>query len=173
MTIPLILGRDFLRLFNIRLRDAKKKYSRCELLEIRDRVNSIRYSPKVTGSDAHSIMTKLSEPYDNHENEAIADDCKEFSYSVADDVHDIFNIDFSHNENDVTINPELPKVQREDFKSIIDGAYFNTDAKTEPFKYEMKIHLTSDVPFHCAPRRLSYAERDQVRSIIEELRQGE
>lgn len=34
----------------------------------------------------------------------------------------------------------------------------------------MEIHLTSDVPFHCG-RRLSYAERIQVQSIVDKLRQ--
>lgn len=33
----------------------------------------------------------------------------------------------------------------------------------------MKIHLTSDFPFHCAPRK--HAERSRVQTVVDELRQ--
>lgn len=41
-----------------------------------------------------------------------------------------------------------------------------------PFTHTMQIRLTSDVPFHSAPRRLSYQERDEVAKIIEDLLAG-
>lgn len=33
----------------------------------------------------------------------------------------------------------------------------------------MKINLTDDTPFHCAPRRLSYSEKAEVQAIIDKL----
>lgn len=63
----------------------------------------------------------------------------------------------------------MPEKQKEDLRRLIDHTYLETDITVEPFSYEMKIHLTTDVPFHCPPRRLSYSERNDVQSIVDQL----
>lgn len=58
----------------------------------------------------------------------------------------------------------------ETFFDLIDR--FNSSALdiVEPlFKHTMQIRLSSDVPFHCAPRRLSYHEREEVEKITQDL----
>ncbi|XP_054727437.1 uncharacterized protein LOC129237061 [Anastrepha obliqua] len=167
MNIPVILGRDFLRIFNIELRNGIKKYSKEKLLEIRDRSKSYASvtTQPVIGSDIHPAATMPKHSGDElHQS-------KPNSYSIPSELPDIFNIDISRKADDVDIGPKLGKHQRDVLKRLIDDTYFSNSVKAEPSNYEMKIHLTSDVPFHCAPRRLSYAERSQVQAIIDELRQ--
>lgn len=41
--------------------------------------------------------------------------------------------------------------------------------KTAPVQHSMKIRLTTDTPFYCSPRRLSYKEKDEVTKVIEDL----
>lgn len=35
--------------------------------------------------------------------------------------------------------------------------------------HTMKIHLTSEVPFYCSPRRLSYQEKEEVSKVVDDL----
>lgn len=67
------------------------------------------------------------------------------------------------------IDPKLPKDQHSDIERLIEYTYLKTDIEVEPFMYQMKIHLTTDIPFHCPPRRLSYSERGDVQSIVDDL----
>lgn len=47
-------------------------------------------------------------------------------------------------------------------------SYICPNVEIEPYEYKMRIHLTSDVPFHCAPRRLSSAERTAVQDLVKD-----
>lgn len=161
MIIPVILGRDFLRTFNIELRNSVRRYTKRNLLEIRDnaKLNMPKMIQSVTGSDVHPAVMMPTQP-DGEFNQIKTNsvNSQESNDSTAVNVPDIFAIDVSHDAEDIDIDPKLAKDQRDELR-LIDDAYFNHDIKPEPFNYEMKIHLTTDVPFHCAPRRLSYSSR--------------
>ncbi|XP_036347462.1 uncharacterized protein LOC118756831 [Rhagoletis pomonella] len=172
MIIPIILGRDFLRTFNIELRNSVRRYTKRNLLEIRDNVNCNMPKMIQSGSDVHPAVMMPKQPGDEfYQSKTNSVNPHEPNDPTAADVPDIFAIDVSHDDKDVDIDPKLAKDQRDELERLIDDAYFNHNIKPEPFNYEMKIHLTTDVPFHCAPRTLSYAERSQVQSIVDELRQ--
>ncbi|XP_036317727.1 uncharacterized protein LOC118732716 [Rhagoletis pomonella] len=85
--------------------------------------------------------------------------------AAAADVPEIFCIDVPHGGNDIDLGTRLTGNQRNDLERLIVNTYLKPEVTPEPFKYEMKIHLTTGVPFHCAPRRLSYAERNQVQTL--------
>lgn len=55
-------------------------------------------------------------------------------------------------------------------RSIIEHDYINKPADSNrEIKFDLKIKLSSETPFHYAPRRLSYAEKDSVRAIVDDL----
>lgn len=70
----------------------------------------------------------------------------------------------------MSVNDELNVDIDEMVKSVIWKNYLNkpkVDVKNDDFA--MKIILTSDVPVHHGPRRLSYKERIAVQKKVEEL----
>lgn len=84
-------------------------------------------------------------------------------------IPDIFSIDVGSNDSEIDTDPTLGIPCREKLEEIISQSYTDSQIDIEPYEYEMKIHLTSDVPFHCAPRRLSFAERTTVQDIVNDL----
>lgn len=156
MSLPVILGRDFLDLFNIKLVnitpdriDKRESYVRPYADEIINFVSVLNTNAAIVEVGNGGEPKRVSNP------------CA--------DIPDVFCIDIAPDRDCVDIDPRLLKNCRLELKQIIDDAYLNTDIKIEPYKYEMKIHLTTDVPFHCPPRRLSYLERSKAQSIIDEL----
>lgn len=80
---------------------------------------------------------------------------------------EIFNIDISGDE--LNVGNKLDSGKRTELEAIVQAKYFSAPAVVEPYDYEMNIHLTTDVPFHCSPRRLSYYERDEVQNMVNQL----
>lgn len=63
---------------------------------------------------------------------------------------------------------------RDGCHSLIDRVYapclsLSERASVPPSVHVMQIRLTSDIPFHCAPRRLSVHEKSVVQQMIDEL----
>lgn len=84
------------------------------------------------------------------------------------DIEDDINDKERSIEGTYDIGDEVPYMAKTQLTEIID-AYVNNDKETETIDYEMKIEVTSDVPFTYAPRRLSYFERRQVCDIVDDL----
>lgn len=78
------------------------------------------------------------------------------------------------NESILLLNKNLPPNEYTEVKRMIVENYLKpTDTRVEPMDYEMDIHLTSDVPFHYAPRRLSHLEKiDVQKKICEMIEEG-
>lgn len=60
------------------------------------------------------------------------------------------------------------------FHELFDRCYVNARRPpVSPPKHSIGLHLTDSTPFHCSPRRLSYGEREVVARMIDDLlRQG-
>lgn len=105
-----------------------------------------------------------------HKN-SIPSDEPEFTEHCANNVPQIFAIiDDFENEPVLNINENLSPSDIYDFRNIIIENYLNpSEVEVKPYDYEMNIHLTTDAPFYCAPRRLSYYDKAETKKIIDEL----
>lgn len=63
----------------------------------------------------------------------------------------------------------LDSGKRTELERIFRTKYFESDAAVVPYDYEMDIRLTTDVPFHCSRRRLSYHEREEAQKMVDQL----
>lgn len=74
----------------------------------------------------------------------------------------------------IDVNGRLNKTDADALKSIIRGRYLDKMKEKPVFSgYSMKIKLTNDAPVYSSPRRLSYAEKQEVQKTINEfLAQG-
>lgn len=73
-------------------------------------------------------------------------------------------------DDELNIGERIPRVDGNALKKIIDEFYLNPmNIEVKPLNYEMNIRLTSDVPFHCVPRRLSYFEKNEMQEHIKRL----
>lgn len=90
------------------------------------------------------------------------------------DMPRIYAVESIANEPTLCLNKKLPTNEYDEVKRIIEENYLRPkDIMVEPMDYEMDIHLTSDVPFHYAPRRLSYLEKlDVQKKICEMIQEG-
>lgn len=72
--------------------------------------------------------------------------------------------------DEIDIDPKLAASFRDDLRQLITSEYIEFDPKlvTVP-NYEMTIRLTTDTPFYCSPRRLSYREKEEVSATIDDL----
>ncbi|XP_011883821.1 PREDICTED: uncharacterized protein K02A2.6-like [Vollenhovia emeryi] len=86
---------------------------------------------------------------------------------------DVMSIDIVSGESEsalLTINPDVPFETQERVREMFCKEYLESECPIEPReKGEIKLTLTSNQPFHFRPRRLSYAEKDKVREIINRL----
>lgn len=206
MLFPLILGRDFLHAFNIRLTECKKlSYSRENLMEIKEKIEQLPSFSAPSLNETSSILTKLSlykppkptlpivsppipsppcrlpktslntqpaaplaalpsppEPPRTLDAALIPPGGKPDGELI-----EIFNIDISGDE--LNIGSKLDSGKRNELEAIVRAKYLSAPATTEPYDYEMNIHLTTDVPFYCSPRRLSYYEREEVHKMVNRL----
>ncbi|CAG9830104.1 unnamed protein product [Diabrotica balteata] len=86
--------------------------------------------------------------------------------------NDILHIDYvDKNEINIDINPNLNNLDRQKLVDIFMTDYVNPERPNEPMtKCEMKIVVDPNhVPFYNKPRRLSYAEKNAVQEIINDL----
>lgn len=68
------------------------------------------------------------------------------------------------------LGENLTQQQADELMQIINECYLMPDGiAVEPMQYEMQIRLTSDVPFHSPPRRLSPLEKETVQRTIDGL----
>lgn len=194
---PLILGRDFLAAFNIKL--CKVKRNTVDILRNKNNPNITR-----TSSDL-SVLARL--PLINFDfNSPVTSDLEKpdtakvssLSHTVNESV-DGFDIHkyteyirsvaneyacpvFAYEEitppegsaipnaPQLEINSNLDVVSRERLTEIIRRNYLEPDdIVTVPHPYEMNIRLTDDTPIHAVPRRLSYYERNEVQNTIDRL----
>lgn len=82
----------------------------------------------------------------------------------------IFAIDFDIARDGIDIGREIDSVQRESLLNIVNENYVNWSNIPEiDHNYEMEVRLTSEVPFHYSPRRLSAHDKTKVREIISDL----
>ena len=82
----------------------------------------------------------------------------------------VFNPDYFEKESILNIGTELTAVESALIRDEINNCYVKPrNIEVTPYDFEMVIRLTSDVPFHCPPRRLSYLEKKEVQNTIEEL----
>lgn len=86
----------------------------------------------------------------------------------------IYAIDILESEPSLNIGKNLTPTVTEEVRRIINDNYLKPkNIDVQPYDYEMDIHLTSDVPFHHPPRRLSYMEKlDVQKKICEMIEEG-
>lgn len=104
-------------------------------------------------------------------NQSLTSQKKEYYSKVHPQVPDICNISIDLAERDLYLMLVLiltaitiKKIQK--LLNIYDSA--NTLSSEPTSKHNMKIHLTSDVPFLSAPRRFTYRELEEVGHIIKD-----
>ena len=87
---------------------------------------------------------------------------------------DILSIDISEPADQVqeslVINPKIPYEEQTELQNLFETEYVQPERPDEP-KVDMELKLTVDkiVPFHAAPRRLSYAEKNRLQEILDVL----
>ena len=86
---------------------------------------------------------------------------------------EILNIDWDEPGNvtdSLMINPKISFRDRERLKTLFASDYIEPERPPEPkTKVELKLELHRHEPFHFLPRRLGYAEKEQLKKIIDEL----
>ena len=178
MSLPMILGRDFLNTFDITLAQVKMlKYSRETLMKLSPEFNERTYfcaptsnylavakqldllkpiSPKVSTITRVSDNVPLSPPQDISEKliEALP----------------VFSQEYFCREPTLNIGNNLPLTEANLLRIEINNCYLRpTVIEVIPYDFKMHIRLTSDAPFHCSPRRLSFFEKTEVQNTVEEL----
>lgn len=183
-TMPLILGRDFLKLFGIVLAQPKLMYTRTKLLSLnKERGTTVPNLPhsRVLDLNTFSRMKQLdllrpnkpvmenATPHSTPKgNESLIFHEEGFGPEFA--MPQIYAIDMVEKETALDIGENLTQAERTEVERMIEENYLSPkDIEVEPYDYEMDIHLTNDVPFHHPPRRLSYMEKAVVQTKICEL----
>ncbi|XP_065354978.1 uncharacterized protein LOC135949365 [Calliphora vicina] len=198
MSIPLILGREFLNKFNIHLYKKLKKEFSNKCTEFLDENRSFfcaldlnrevkPRSQSAVSSDVEKIISynrdylnrdqitrcKLNE--DLGKGNAIKSEILCEDEYAAGNYCDLESILFDvccvyTTLSDVDVNPNLSQEHFENLRDVIYRNYLEAnDIEVKPYAYEMNIKLTSDTPFHFLPRRLSYYERGELRNITDKL----
>ncbi|XP_037929193.1 uncharacterized protein LOC119663656, partial [Teleopsis dalmanni] len=85
-------------------------------------------------------------------------------------INDLMNIEYHEPIHEISVNnSDVDYNTRKKFNMLYED-YVNRKRPDEPeIKCEMKLILNDDKPFQYHPRRLSYHEKQQVESIIDEL----
>lgn len=177
---PLLLGRDFLKLFDISLRFSVTR-QRLNALNLQpeychtgDLLN-VCYNSYFLASDFITRFLKqrphmffCESPKDNIlSSNNINSVCESMSIGN-ENVYALFPEHFESEEWD--IGYMFGKKIREDTLSIIERFYSNAEPIEKPFtEQSMHIRLTSDTPFYCSPRRLAYSDRVEAEKIVRNL----
>jgi len=76
--------------------------------------------------------------------------------------------------DNLNINPQIPNEFQLQLKSLFISNYVQTDRPAKPqINTQLKLNLRDHKPFHFSPRRLSYAEKEELRKILDRLLQKE
>lgn len=185
--MPMILGRDFLQLFGIKLMQPKLEYNRTKLLFHNKFNTSVPNETYPRVPDAN-ILSRLEQFNLLRPNKPVMEKATphrsingklsltrfDSDYGPEFSIPQIYAIDVPDDGSALHINGDLPPTDYTDVQTIIEENYLHPkDINVEPMNYEMDIHLTSDVPFHYAPRRLSYMEKlDVQQKICEMIEEG-
>ncbi|XP_033243004.1 uncharacterized protein LOC117186387 isoform X1 [Drosophila miranda] len=83
---------------------------------------------------------------------------------------DIFNINYLEDEKvDYICGEKISHELKCQLRQAIEDYYVNTVRPKEPLvKCEIKLSLEKSKPFSCAPRRLSYNEKDKLQQLLDE-----
>lgn len=183
-SMPMILGRDFLQLFGIRLTQPKMSYDRTKLIALNKekliapnkmctRVLDSSRLAKLKQFDLLRPIKPVMEKASPHRSPKgnVSLNRYESDLGPEFDMPQIYAVDIlEENESNVFVSTSLPSTEFTDVHRIIRDNYLKPkNLRFEPLDYEMDIHLTTDVPFHYAPRRLSYLERLDVQNKICEM----
>lgn len=204
MIFPLILGRDFLDAFGIKLTKRRKlSYPKDKLIEIKEKMKNMPSFSAPKLNETSSILEKHSlckppkptlpivSPHlpagpptnappgpdavllpdasaESPELPMSPDELATLLYGKLNgEFMEVFSIDIP--DDKLNVGEKLDLGKRAELETMFSTKYFSTDVTAEPYDYEMQIHLTTDVPFHCSPRRLSYHERDEVQKMVNQL----
>lgn len=173
----LLLGRNFMKKFGIKLE------------QINSEKNIIHINKSFLKAIVHTYVSNESlknNIFDQIENNLVIstpngdqlekeNECKMIHELSITNINELCDIDLmicNINENQHTFNID-PKCD-EDTKtrcSILINDYLERmhTATVNPHNHEMTINLENKTPFFCAPRRLSFHEREAVNKKIEEL----
>lgn len=91
-----------------------------------------------------------------------------------DEISAIMNIDFSCSDSNVMnvcrINEQLSVWAKTELSQLFNDYYVSPNRPDAPnVKAELKLMFNNLQPFHFLPRRISYAERDQLKCLLNEL----
>lgn len=82
----------------------------------------------------------------------------------------IFAIDIDDEWGGIDIDMKLSTVHREPLVHLIRANYLDwSNIPESEHNFEMEVKLTTDVPFHFAPRRLSAYDKNRAYEIISDL----
>lgn len=185
LNIPLILGRDFMRKFCINLVLNKIKYSKENLKKLNKRNNCVLDSlnsilgtydllkREIKINNSHAEIGSMNGFVSDEKSVSRSADIavsiglnKKVTYLT--DILEVFSV--TPMENKIDICEGLSQLDKVEFETLITSTYLKPKGiLVEPLNYEMEIHLTSDAPFYCSPRRLSVQEKREVQGIIDEL----
>lgn len=185
--MPMILGRDFLKVFGIKLLQPKMRYSRTNLIKMNGENEPVprELNPRVFDKNVVARLGQLDllrpikptmEKATSHRRiyGNVSLDHFESDFGPEFDMPQIYAVEGIEDEPDIFLNEKLPTNEYNEVRRMIDDNYLKSkNIAVEPMDYEMDIHLSSDVPFHYAPRRLSYLEKlDVQRKICEMIEEG-
>ncbi|XP_017472080.1 PREDICTED: uncharacterized protein LOC108363281 [Rhagoletis zephyria] len=120
MVIPIILGRDFLSIFNIRLTKIKTKGKQVTDVGGKSNLDLPETPQPVIGSKASSFMAQSSFDENKHLSRNLtADNCREKINASPIGLPDIFHIDIPYDRIEVDINDVLTKDESFKLKQII------------------------------------------------------
>jgi len=146
-------------------------YKRCaysinELLEIRT-TNKVALQSNIERRLLTlDLMKNNSTDLMNNNTTAIGSDARVLSAAFS----ELCAIEISATENHFDVGSNLNFEQSLQLNCVIQKAYleFTCEVKANP-DHSMSINLTSDTPIFCKPRRLSFAERNQVKTTVHDL----
>lgn len=194
--VPLIVGRDLMTRLNVHLCDVgKNQYSTGELIEIGNKMKNKNKKPNdisalrlfnlfrcpldeggdVPMTGVGNIKTRETGASGIKVNSELCVGLIDFDNS--DDVKGLDEVIVlvSTDETDesgpvINVSGQLNETDANALRSIIRGRYLDKMKEKSVFSgYSMKIKLTNDTPVYSSPRRLSYAEKQEVQKTINEL----
>lgn len=188
---PLLLGRSFLKLYNVGLKSLSKYHIEHTLKPVlSSQTNKHIELPIPESSECHPFYSinsldynlfyasDLVEPSKQLLNNAMPAEPITQSPCPCDLVRNAFNefefvfateselIDISN----VDIGLDFGLSNRDKCWQILSKNYLEVDRSKATLKTPpMQIRLTNDTPFYCQPRRLSYSDRQEVDTICQDL----
>lgn len=175
---PLLLGRNFLSAFRIKLFMHCRNKTVTPKIECDKNLNKLKVSNKVLHCvyDSPNKPFRTGTPCDLCHSVVNKRPIQPNYVSIASvngpihSVPDIFAINLDNTTCGYDINPNLNEFHKESIIRLIKENYVDTHKIEEfPHDYEMKLRLTSDMPISFPPRRLSYSDKLEVDKMVAEL----